>query len=189
MRLRVGHVDVLLLLWFSACAESAIEAGEMVQSFDAVPNATDSQSLALMEWRMDGEFQADDAAEWGPFPACQTDLPRIEGGLVEFDTAICPGYSVRAAIGAAIPAGAVIEVVTSHTVLLADELSHGRMVLRLAGQELDRWEAVIPGPADARITRWLVNQEIPAGTAFGVHVSNHGANNWRLVGLKVYPNP
>jgi hypothetical protein len=60
------------------------------------------------------------------------------------------------------------------------------MVFRVDDEEVWQWVKSIPEPADATTARFVATRDIPAGTWLGLHVSNHGANNWRLVSVRAW---
>jgi hypothetical protein len=93
-----------------------------------------------------------------------------------------PGESLVAPLGE----GELFELDVSHPLLASETPAEGRMVLRLDGDEVWRWTRPIPAPATATRVRLRAGRSAPAGTWLGVHVSNHGANQWRLVGLRLH---
>ena len=86
-------------------------------------------------------------------------------------------------LGVVAEPGCVITVVASHTILTAPTPATGRMRVALDGRLVLDWEAAIPGPADLATARVGVDERLEAEALLGVHVSNHGANNWRLVSV------
>jgi hypothetical protein len=169
-------------LALAACSAPALERVDGLPP----PSAATTELLPLTGWEVDPEWTELDAASYGPFEPCTVPLPRIEEGLVEFDTGTCDAYSVRAPLVAELAAGDWLEVVASTSILDAPTPAEGRLVVRLDGDELWRWERAIPSPADASSARFVARAPLAAGTWIGLHVSNHGANQWRLAALRRY---
>jgi hypothetical protein len=153
------------------------------------PDLVDLALPPLSGWEPDPEWERADADAFGPFAACPVPVPRVEDGLVEFDTRACEAFSVRAALPTDLARGDLLEVVASHSALQAVAPASGRLHLRLDGEEVWRWTRPIPSTADATTALFEVMRPIPAGRWVGVHVSNHGANQWRLVSLTRYRAP
>jgi hypothetical protein len=152
-------------------------------------SAMPSQSRDLLPetgWELDPVFTATDELEFGAFSGCVSNLPRLEDGLVEFDTGLCPGYSVRVPMTDRVEAGESIELVVAHTILFSEIPAAGRMIVRVDDEEVWRWEKSIPEPADAATIQFVATRDIAAGTWLSIHVSNHGANNWRLVQMRAW---
>ena len=137
-------------------------------------------------WQQDSASVQADADAFGVAPDCITPLPRIETDVVEFDTGICGSDTVRVPLAAPLRAGDRVELLVAHTLLSAPEAAEGRLVVRIDGEEVWRWVKSIPEPAAAASPRFVVTRDLPAGTWLGVHVSNHGANNWRLYGIRTW---
>jgi len=171
-----------------ACGDTAQEPElpwQLVNESGVVMVAT-RELLPFDGWQPDPAAVQADADAFGVAPDCNTTLPRIETDVVEFDTGICGSYTVRVPLAAPLRAGDRVELLAAHTLLSAAEPAEGRLVIRVDGEEVWRWVKSIPEPADAASPRFVVTRDLPAGTWLGVHVSNHGANNWRLYGLRTW---
>lgn len=176
----------LLVALASGCGETAYEP--LLRQVDGpVPAGAAIKDLLPSEgWQVDPARAAIDAETYGPFAPCRSPVPRIEDGLVEFDTGSCEAYTVRAPMGHDLQPGDWLEIVMSHSILQAPEAAQGRLVLRVQDDDVWQWERLIPGPAAASTIYLVVQRPIEAGHWLGVHVSNHGANQWRLVRLRRY---
>jgi hypothetical protein len=189
MRCRIYLALLALTTWVAvACADPTLdselpwqlvnEAGVvMVPTRDLLPDDG---------WQQDSASVQADADAFGVAPDCNTPLPRIETDVVEFDTGICGSYTVRVPLAQPLRAGDRVELLVAHTLLSAAEAAEGRLVVRIDGEEVWRWVKSIPEPAAAASPRFVVTRDLPAGTWLGVHVSNHGANNWRLYGIRTW---
>jgi hypothetical protein len=181
-RSRRSSCAALAALAALGCGE--VEAPAVAVTDEAPGAQAPLQALPLSGWEEDAEGAAADAAEFGPFAACAAG-PRVEDALVEFDTGLCTAFSWRAPLAAPVDEGDLVELDVSHTILASETPGEGRMVLRLEGDEVWRWSRPIPAPATATRVQLRAHRALPVGAWLGVHVSNHGANQWRLVGLRI----
>ncbi|TVQ95329.1 MAG: hypothetical protein EA398_17950, partial [Deltaproteobacteria bacterium] len=102
--------------------------------------------IAFDDWRALPRDE-DPWAHARPDEDCTRPLPHIEDGLLEFDTKICDHFAVETPLLAPLVPGDRVELVGSHSVLLADEPSSGHLVLLLGDTPLLEFETPIPGPA------------------------------------------
>ena len=128
----------------SACddePESSRDASPVWQ-VTGTTNVMPSQSrdlLPLTGWELDPAFMAQDELEFGAFSGCASALPRVEDGLVEFDTGLCPGYSVRVPLVDAVQTGEFVELVVAHTILFSEIPATGRMIVRVDDKHVWLW--------------------------------------------------
>jgi hypothetical protein len=117
--------------------------------------------------------------------ACDSPLPRVEEGMVEFNTAACGSYAVSAPLLVPIEVGDTIEMLMWHSTLFAPgREASGTFEVRINGHEVFSYERTYPQPQQFVDHTVEATFGAAAGDPVQVHVRNHGANTWHLAKIE-----
>jgi hypothetical protein len=182
-----------------AGAESSLDASAADAGSDAGDAAVEGDAAALgpralvhsalwqrVPW---GEDRFDPSEDAEPPPPCAQGAfgeENLGGELVFYvRTEQCPWLTVRQASRSELRAGDTLQIRVYHFALTAPENASARLIVQI-GQTLS-WEAElpIPSPAAEIVEQWEAGEDYPAGTPVLFHVSNHGNNEYTLVGVDV----
>lgn len=116
--------------------------------------------------------------------SCEPGSWYVESGDLEISTAACDYLALQQPLLLDVGRGEAIEIVGWHADLFADEPAEGHLAL-LAGETV-LWEYRVDIPADAAVFTSTVDapERLRAGEPVTLHLHNHGANTWELVGVE-----
>lgn len=157
---------------------------------DDGPSPMPMQLAAGAEWERETDAAKDPFAAMRPADAvCDPSGFGVDPLTLSFEvrTDVCDYLTVRQGSRAALGVGDVITVEAAHGQLAAAAPATGYMALALDGEVVWEWTAAIPGEVDEVKEEFVVQRALPAGAEMHLHVHNHGANSWELVGLTVTP--
>ena len=78
-----------------------------------------------------------------------------------------------------------VSFVAPHFPLTAPEQSTARLLVQIGDSRVWERELPIPSPAAEIVEAWEADADYPAGTPVLFHVSNHGNNEYDLIGVEV----
>jgi hypothetical protein len=173
---------------------SAGDAGQDASADDAHAGPDDAAlgpralvHSALWESVPWGEDPFDPSAGAEPPSACAQGAfgeENLGGELVFYvRTEQCPALTVRQTSRAELRAGDTLQIRVYHFALTAPQNASARLIVQLGETRVWERELPIPSPAAEIVEQWEVGEDYPAGTPVLFHVSNHGNNEYTLIGL------
>jgi hypothetical protein len=111
------------------------------------------------------------------------------GGELAFfvRTELCAAITVQQASRAAVHAGDRLQIRAYHFPLTAPEQSSAQLIVQIGETRVWERELPIPSPAAELVEEWEADADYPAGTPVLFHVSNHGNNEYDLIGIDILP--
>jgi len=131
-------------------------------------------------WRL-GDLGTDPlAAHQPPEPSCPPSTWGLEDGRLEVQTGVCDYAWLVQPSRVELSPGDVIRVLSWHQGLDAPVPAEAHLALLVDG--VVWWEVTVDVPAIAEVfaAEVPVDDRVPAGAEFGIHLHNHGFNSWQV---------
>jgi hypothetical protein len=111
----------------------------------------------------------------------------VEDLDLELDTGACNYVALSQPVGYRLLAGDELRLVWWHYPLSATLPATAHAALLLDGEVLWQRDVPIPSPADLYDVTVPLVRALPPGASVGLHLHNHGANQWRVQPLLIRP--
>lgn len=111
----------------------------------------------------------------------------VEDLDLELDTGACSYVALAQPVGYRLLAGDELRLVWWHYPLTATLPATAHAALLLDDEVLWQRDVPIPSPADLYDVTVPLPRELPPGAEVGLHLHNHGANQWRVQPLLIRP--
>ena len=117
-------------------------------------------------------------------PDCGPASVGREGLGIEIDTGACPYVWLEQPLRADLRVGDPVSVLAFHAELVSEVPAEGHMALLVGDAVL--WERTVPIPSEPCVYPSVVASPIGAapGARLSLHLHNHGANTWNLLGVQ-----
>lgn len=170
-------------------AEADAESDAGAADADAAPGPRALVHSALWQRVPWGEDPFDPSAGAEPPVPCERAAfgEEILGGELVFfvRTERCPSLTVRQASRADLRAGETLRIRFYHFPLTAPVDSSAHLAVQIGETLVWQTELPIPSPAAEIVAEWEAGEDVPAGAPVLFHVSNHGENEYTLIGVDV----